>query len=84
MTTEYDKGYEMGYRVATLDASRRTLDGPCSTHPVIVLGWPTIARIIHGKAVSLRDAELLPSDEIMNEAMRISMSESNAEREVRT
>ena len=31
MTTEYDKGYAMGYRVATLDASRRTLNGPCST-----------------------------------------------------
>lgn len=46
--------------------------------PVIVVGWPTIARLIHGKAVSLRDAELLPSDEIMNEAMRISMSKSNA------
>ena len=31
MTEEYEKGYEMGYRVATLDASRRTLNGPCST-----------------------------------------------------
>jgi len=48
----------------------RTKQCPAS-HPVIIIGWPTVARLAHGEEVHLKDVSLLPDDLFFNEARRI-------------
>lgn len=43
--------------------------------PVVLVGWPTIALLAHGKTVRLPDVTLMPADDLFNMAARIERGE---------